>query len=244
MSPAAALISADGPVGDDASRPRSGRRRSASASASSRWCVVSRTAPPSCVRANASQTACRASRSSPVVGSSSTTSRGSPANASATATRRRSPPERPPVCRRDELSSSNRSIRALGRERALVVRADELDDLAHAQRHRKRRLLRRDAEAPARRGPSRDRRRRAARRLRPGGEGRAAARCAVDLPAPFGPSSATTSPSSIRNETPVERAGRAEALGHVLELGDAHARPRSASSEPRPRPESQSSSTL
>ena len=77
------------------SPPSISTMRSARASASSRYWVVSRTVISSATKARtAAQTACRLRGSSPVVGSSRTSSRGRATRLAARSTRRRWPPDR------------------------------------------------------------------------------------------------------------------------------------------------------
>ena len=115
-SPTCALSCAGVPAAT--SRPRSIRTtRSASASASSRYWVVSSSVTPSSTSSRiVDQTTCRLRGSRPVVGSSSTSTCGRSIRPAARSTRRRSPPDRSLTSR--SRKSSRRSGRSARRTTA------------------------------------------------------------------------------------------------------------------------------
>ena len=182
--------------------------RSASSSASSRYCVVRRiVTPPAASPRMASHIVRRLRGSRPVVGSSRKITRGEPTKVMARSSRRRIPPEYVDAGRRAASTSSNRSSSSATRRRP----ASRPSRLRSAISCRFSSPVSRSSSAEnwpvtpiAARTPSGSARRSwPATRSSPASAGSSVVRIRtiVVLPAPFGPSSAKIVPSSTVTST-------------------------------------------
>ena len=229
-SPPTRALSSSG-VPSAMTRPRSTTLiRSASWSASSRYCVVSSTVVPSRTSARmADQTSFRPRGSSPVVGSSRNRTAGARIRLAARSSRRRIPPEYRLTGRSAASSRPNRASSSSARRRAAgrpeVEQPPEHDQvLAAAQRLVERGVLARPARsAAAPRRPPGATSWPATSAMPPSGRTSVARiRTAVVLPAPFGPSRPQTVPAATSRSKP-SSAGRRSVALHQADRPDRRA---------------------
>ena len=222
-------------------RPRSMTAiRSASWSASSRYCVVSSTVQPSATSSRmVSHIWPRVRGSRPVVGSSRKISGGRVIRLAARSSRRRMPPENCAIGLSAASSRPNCSSSSLGGRRAPARRqalqaAEQPQVLASrsgSRRPRRTARSRRPAGAP-RAGRGRRRRRRSRRGPPSIGSSVASIFSIVVLPAPFGPSTPKISPWRTSRSTPstarrspkaLHEAGCVDGRGRIRLVGVGHA---------------------